>query len=69
MYLKERSGRIVNCIRLHLFPMYQTNHQMQFIIFHLSMDSFYIIWGLGFGQVNTLDLPLLITRINYLNYS
>jgi hypothetical protein len=30
-------------------PIYQTNHQVPLIIFHLSMDRFYIIWSLGFG--------------------
>ncbi len=38
-------------------------------IFHLYMDRFYIIWGLGFGQVYILDLQLLLTRNNYVNYS
>jgi hypothetical protein len=69
IYLKERSGWIVNHIHLHLFPMYQTNHQVPFITFHPSMDRFYIIWSLGFGQVYILDLPLLLTWNNYLNYS
>jgi hypothetical protein len=38
--------------------MYQANHHVLFIIFHLSMDRFYIIWNLRFGQVYILDLPL-----------
>ncbi len=38
IYLKERSGWIVNHIHLHLFPMYQTNHQMSLITFHLFMN-------------------------------
>ncbi len=69
IYLKERNGQIVNHIHLHLFPMYQRNHQVSFIIFHPSMDRFYIIGNLGFDQVYILDLPLLLTRNNYLNYS
>jgi len=48
IYLKEINVRIVNHIHLHLLPMYQTNHHVPIIIFHLSMDRFYIIWGLGF---------------------
>jgi hypothetical protein len=39
------------------------------IIFHPSMDRFYIIWSLRFGQVYILDLPLLLTQNGYLNYS
>jgi len=50
-------------------PMYQTNHQVPLINFHLSMDPFSIIWNLGFGQVYILDFPLLLTRNSYLNYS
>jgi hypothetical protein len=59
IYLKERSGWMFNHIHLHLFPMYQTNHQMPPITFHPSMDRFYIIENLGFGQIYILDLPLL----------
>jgi hypothetical protein len=33
------------------------------------MDRFYIIGNLGFGQIYILDLPLLLTWNNYLNYS
>ncbi len=69
IYLKERNGWIVNHIHLHLFPMYQTNHQMPLITFHPSMDRFYIIGNLGFGQVYILEFPLLLIRNNYLNYS
>ncbi len=69
IYLKERSEWIVHHIHLRLFPMYQTNHQMPLIIFHPSMDRFYIIWNLGFDPVYILDLPLLLTRNSYLNYS
>jgi hypothetical protein len=28
LYLKKKNGWIINHIHLHLFPMYQTNHQM-----------------------------------------
>jgi hypothetical protein len=66
IYLKEKNGWIVNHIHLHLFPMYQTNHQVPLIIFHPSMDRFYIIGNLGFGQVYILDLPLLLTWNSYL---
>jgi len=69
IYLKERSGWIVNHIHLHIFPMYQTNHQVPLIIFHPPMDRFYIIGNLGFDQVYILDLPLLLTWNGYLNYS
>jgi hypothetical protein len=68
-YLKERCGWIVNHIHLHLFPMYQTNHQMPSIIFHPPMDRFYIIGNLRFDQVYIFDLPLLPIRNSYLNYS
>jgi hypothetical protein len=43
-------------------PMYQTNHQGPLITFYRSIDRFYIIWSLGFGQVYILDLPLLQTQ-------
>jgi len=33
------------------------------------MDRFYIIENLRFDQVYILDLPLLLTWNNYLNYS
>ncbi len=56
-------------IHLHLFPMYQTNHQMPLIIFHHFMDRFYIIESLGFSLVYIFDLPLLLTHNTYLNYS
>jgi len=69
IYLKERSEWIINHIHLHLFPMYQTNHQVPLITFHLSMKRFNIIWNLEFGQVHILDLPLLQTWNSYLNYS
>jgi len=49
IYSKERRGWIINHIHLHLFPMYQTNHQVSLITFHPSMHRFYIIWSLGFG--------------------
>jgi len=49
--------------------MYQTNHQVPLINFHLSMDPFSIIWNLGFGQVYILDFTLLLTQNSYLNYS
>jgi len=58
---EEKNGSIINHIHLHLFPMYQTNHQVPFIIFHPRMDRFYIIENLGFDQVHILDLPLLLT--------
>jgi hypothetical protein len=67
IYLKKKKEWIVNHI-LHLFPMYQTNHQVS-ITFNPSMDKFYIIENLRFGQVYILDLPLLLTRNNYLSYS
>jgi hypothetical protein len=67
IYLKKKKEWIVNHI-LHLFPMYQTNHQVS-TTFHPSMDKFYIIENLRFCQVYILDLPLLLTRNNYLNYS
>ncbi len=41
--------------------MYQTNHQLPLITFHLFVDRFYVIGNLGFGQVYILDLPLLLT--------
>ncbi len=69
IYLKKKNQWIVNHIHLHLFPMYQTKNQVSLITFHPSMDKFYIIENLGFGQVYILDLPLLLTRNNYLNYS
>jgi hypothetical protein len=69
IYLKERSGWIVNHIHLHLFPMYQTNHHVPLIILHPPMDRFYIIGNLGFDQVYIFDLPLLLIRNSYLNYS
>ncbi len=69
IYLKEKSGWIINHIHLHLFPMYQTNHQVPLITSHPFMDRFYIIGNLGFGQIYILDLPLLLTWNNYLNYS
>jgi hypothetical protein len=59
---------IVNHIHLHLFPMYQTNHEVPLITFHPSMDRFYIIRSLGFSQVYILDLPSLLIRNSYLNY-
>ncbi len=49
--------------------MYQTNHQVPLITSHPFMDRFYIIGNLGFGQIYILDLPLLLTWNNYLNYS
>jgi hypothetical protein len=67
--LEGKNALIVKHIHLHLFPMYQTNHRMPLITFHPSMDRFHIIWSLGFGQVYILDLPLLLTRNSYLNYS
>jgi hypothetical protein len=69
IYLKERSGWIINHIHLHLFPMYQINHQMPLITFHPFMDRFYIVGNLGFGPVYILDLPLLLIWNNYLNDS
>jgi hypothetical protein len=69
IYLKERSRWTVNHIHLHLFLMYQTNHQMSFITFHPSIDKFYISWSLRFYQIHMLDLSLLQTQNNYLNYS
>ncbi len=69
IYLKEKNGWIINHIHLHLFPIYQTNHQVPFIIFHPSMNMFNIIWSLRFGQVHILDLPLLQLWNSYLNYS
>jgi hypothetical protein len=69
IYLKERSGWIVNHIHLHVFPMYQTNHQVPLIIFHPPMDRFYNIRNLGFDQVYILELPLLLIWNSYLNYS
>jgi hypothetical protein len=33
------------------------------------MDRIYIIGNLKFDQVYILDLPLLLTRNSYLNYS
>jgi hypothetical protein len=68
LYILE-TKKWMNHIRLHLFPMYQTNHQVPLIIFHPSMDRFYIIENLRFDQVYVLDLPLLLTQNNYLNYS
>jgi hypothetical protein len=68
-YIFEKKKEwIVNHIHLHLFPMYQTNHRVS-ITFHPSMDKFYIIENLGFGQVYILELPLLLTQNSYLNYS
>jgi hypothetical protein len=67
--LKEKIEWIVNHIHLHLFPMYQTNHQVPLITFHPSTNRFNIIWSVGFGQVHIFDLPLLQTRNSYLNYS
>jgi hypothetical protein len=69
IYLKGWSEWIVNHIHVHLFPMHQTNHHVLLIIFHPSMDRFYIIWSLRFDQLYILDLPLLLTQHNYLNYS
>jgi hypothetical protein len=69
IYSKERNGWIVNHIHLHLFPMYQTNHQFPFITFHPFMDRFYIIENIGFGQVYILDETLLLAQNSYLNYS
>jgi hypothetical protein len=59
IYLKKKNGWIVNHIHLHLFSMYQTNHQVSHITFHSSMNRFNIIWNLEYGQVHILDLPLL----------
>jgi diadenosine tetraphosphate (Ap4A) HIT family hydrolase len=67
--LEEKKWRIVNHIHVHLFPMYQTNHQVSFITFHHFMNKFNIIWSLAFGQVHILDLPLLQIQNSYLNYS
>jgi hypothetical protein len=67
--LKERSGWIINNIHLHLFPMFQTNHEVPLINFHPFMDKFYIIWNLRFGQVYIFDLLLLLIQNSYLNYS
>jgi hypothetical protein len=67
--LKERSGWMVNHIPLHTFPMYQTNHHVSLIIFHLSMNRFSIIDSFKFDQVYIFDTPLLLTRNSYLNYS
>ncbi len=61
IYLKEIYGWIIDHIHLHLFPMYQTNHEVPLITFHPFMDRFYIFWSLGFYQVYILDLPLLLT--------
>jgi hypothetical protein len=69
IYLKERSGWIINHIHLHLFFMYQTNQHVPLTTFHLSMTRFYIIWSLEFGQVYILDLPLLQIWNSFLNYS
>ncbi len=68
IYLKEKNGWIVNHIHLHLFPMYQTDHQVPLINFHHYMDRFYIIESLGFSLVYIFDLPLLLTQNTYLNY-
>jgi hypothetical protein len=59
IYLKERIGWIVNHIHLHIFHMYQTNNHMPLIIFHPSMDMFYIIWSLKIWT-NLHILPLII---------
>jgi len=60
---------MVNHIHLHSFPMYQANHHMSLIIFHLFMNRFSIIDSLKFDQAYILDPPLLLTQNNYLNYS
>jgi hypothetical protein len=60
MYMKEKCGWIVNHIHLHLFPMYQTNYQVSFIIFHPSVNRFNIIWNLKFDQVHIPYLSLWI---------
>jgi hypothetical protein len=69
IYFKEKNGWIVNHIHLHLFPTYQTIHQMPLMIFHPPTDRFYIIENVGFDQVYILDLPLLLTQNSYINYS
>jgi hypothetical protein len=58
--LEGKNGWIINHIHLHLLAMYQTNHQVPLIIFHLPMYRFYTIGNLGFDQVYILDLPLLL---------
>ncbi len=65
---KKRDEYLTTFIHVHLFPMYQTNHQVPLITFHPSMDRFFIIGNLRFGQVYILDLLLLLTWNSYLNY-
>jgi hypothetical protein len=55
IYLKEKNEWIVNHIHLHLFLIYQINHQVPFT----TLES--KIWSLRFGQVYIVDLPLLLT--------
>jgi hypothetical protein len=49
IYLKERSGWIVNHIHLPSIPHVSNQSSHAIYNFSFSMDRFYIIWGLGFG--------------------
>jgi hypothetical protein len=64
IYLKEKNGWIINHIHLCLFLMYQSNHQVSFITFHPSMNKFYIIWSLRFGQVTYLTFHYYKLKID-----
>jgi hypothetical protein len=46
----------------------QTNHHISLTTFHPFTKS-YIIWSLKFGLAYIVNLPLLLTQNNYLNYS
>jgi hypothetical protein len=69
IYLKEKKEWTINHIPLHLFLMYQVNHRVPLIIFHLSMNKFHIFLSLRFDEIYILDLPLLLTWNSYLIYS
>jgi hypothetical protein len=60
---------MVNHIHLHTFLMYQANHNMALIIFHVFINRLLIIESLKLDQAYILDLPILLTQNSYLNYS
>ncbi len=49
--------------------MYQANHNMALIIFHVFINRLLIIESLKLDQAYILDLPILLTQNSYLNYS
>jgi hypothetical protein len=53
---------------IYYIPNVSSQSSRATITFHPSTHKFYTIWILDFSQVYILDLPLLLTQKNYLNY-